>query len=648
MIRNYKLLLFWIFLILFLESIFKVFVFKTINGNLILTFVFSISIAIFLFVLSKCFKKKVNHVLTYIGISLITILFMSQFIYYQFYASILSVYSIFSGGGQILQFAGQIVDIILKNWYILLLFLLPLGIFITLDIKKVWDYKPISHLKKGILILISLILHTTTVLSFHVIEKGKLYSSKNLYYSTHAPLLTADKMGLLTMMRLDIERFVFGFTEENLELPVGEDVTTKEEEEIIEEVEYQTEEIDFDSLIENEEDETIKEMHRYFQSQTPSKKNDYTGMFEGKNLIVFVAEAFSDYAIDEELTPTLYKLYQEGFQFKNFYTPLFPVSTADGEYMTDTSLIPKEGVWSLAKIEGNYMPYSYANVFENLGYTSHAYHNNTATYYKRNKYIKTMGYDSFKACKAGLNINCKIWPQSDLEMIAASTPDYINNEKFIAYYMTVSGHLEYTRNGNMMVSKNWSYVKDLPYSNKAKSYLAANIELDRAIAKLLEQLEQAGKLEDTVIAISGDHYPYGLTIEEINELSTYERDSEFEIHHMPFLIWNSGMEEPVEVLKYGSSLDVLPTLLNLFGIEFDSRLLMGRDLLSDSPNLVIFSNRSFITDLGKYNAITKTFESFNNEVDSNYIDSISLVIYNKFKYSRLILEKDYYKIVFQK
>ena len=296
------------------------------------------------------------------------------------------------------------------------------------------------------------------------------------------------------------------------------------------------------------------------------------------------------------------------------------------------------------------MPYSYANVFEKQGYSSNAYHNHTATYYERDKYIETMGYNSYLAVGTGLEdrMDTSNWPNSDYEMVKNTVNDYINNEKFMAYYMTVSGHMNYTKIGNMMVYRNWDQVKDLPYSNKAKGYLAANIELDKAVGELLSRLEQAGKLEDTVIVISGDHYPYGLTLGEINELSTFERDDKFEKFRMPFLIWSGSMKGSIKVEKIGSSLDVLPTVLNLFGAEFDSRLLMGRDILSDSDPIVIFSDRSFITDKGRYNSLTEQFTP--NEgvtVEEGYVDKINTIIYKKYQMSRLILENDYYRKIFE-
>lgn len=644
--KKYGNLIYLVLSIIYMEVIFNIFGFGLSLPSIYLILFSVITGCVFEFGL-QLFKPKVSNILSNILITILCVFFSAQFVYYKFYSSIFSIYSMLKGG-QVFEFANQIISVMLNNWYVLLLLFVPLIIRFVLQILKVkFNYK--RSFRDNILVLVLFnITFVGLLLSFTFGNNKELYSPKRLYRDLHVPILTCKKFGLLTTFRLDVQRSLFDFKEKDISDIVEVD---KEVEEIPEEEEisYNIEDIDFDKLISLEQNEEIKNMHEYFKSQTPSKKNDYTGYFEGKNLIVFVAEAFAPMAINKELTPTLYKLYNEGFQFNNFYTPLFPVSTADGEYMTDTSLIPKEGVWSLSKLGNNYMPYSYANVFENLGYKSYAYHNHKYSYYKRDSYIKAMGYDSYRACGKGLNINCKIWPESDLEMINDSVYDYIHDDNFIAYYMTVSGHLEYTRLGNMMVVKNWDKVKHLPYSEKAKGYIAANIEFDKALAKLLEVLELEGKLEDTVIAISGDHYPYGLSLDEINEISDYEKDENFEIHRMPFLIWNSTMEKSVTVDKYGSSLDVLPTLLNLFGITYDSRLLMGRDLLSDSDGLVIFSNRSFITENGKYNSMTKDFTSFKNVDDiQSYIDLVSLEIYNKYKYSKLILEKDYYKYVFQK
>lgn len=640
--KKLNLLIYYILFIVYEELVFSCIIFKTFPASFGLIILFSIPIAIVLNLITSVFKPKVNKIITYIITIALIIIFGAQIVYYSMYEAIISFFSMMHGG-QVTEFMEVIIDVVLRNWYGILLFIIPLIILIILSKKKVITFEKNSIKQIAIKITSVLIIQLIALLCVNFINTDDMYSNKNLYYNIHVPKVTANRMGLLTTMRLDLQRFIFGFEEK---LSVQTNAIPKEEEKDSYNITY----IDFDKLIKNEEDNTIKEMHKYFSSQEASKKNKYTGMFKDKNLIVLVGESFSSLAIREDLTPNLYKLYKEGFQFDNFYTPIFPVSTADGEYITDTSLIPKEGVWSFLRVAGNYMPYSYANVFEKQGYSSNAYHNHTATYYERDKYIETMGYNSYLAVGTGLEdrMDTSNWPNSDYEMVKTTVNDYINNEKFMAYYMTVSGHMNYTKIGNMMVYRNWDQVKDLPYSNKAKGYLAANIELDKAVGELLSRLEQAGKLEDTVIVISGDHYPYGLTLDEINELSTFERDDKFEKFRMPFLIWSGSMKGPIKVEKIGSSLDVLPTVLNLFGEEFDSRLLMGRDILSDSDPIVIFSDRSFITDKGRYNSLTEQFTP--NEgvtVEEGYVDKINTIIYKKYQMSRLILENDYYKHVFK-
>ena len=653
--RKQKILLLVYFILLFIyeETVFHLFVFENFTINYLYIILFSIPIGSICYLLSNLLKGKWNRIPSYIFISLVIFLFISNFIYYKVYLSIISLYS-FLNGNQVLGFVNHILLIAKNNWYVILLMILPLIIIIVLDITKKISYQRICLLNKLIILIAIIIIQVSTLISIQLIKSNDIYSNRNLYSNIHSPLLTAERFGLITTFRLDCQRLLFGFEEKDLNIEIPntntDDKTDSDNNDDKVEITYNELEIDWDYLINNESNETIKSMHNYFSLQTSTNKNDYTGMFEGKNLIVFVAEAFSPMAINEELTPNLYKLYSEGFQFTNFYTPLFPVSTADGEYITDTSLIPKEGVWSIYRIKGNYMPYSYANVFENLGYTSRAYHNNSYNYYNRDIYLETMGYDSYLACKNGLEkrINCKIWPQSDYQMVNTTIDDYINDEHFITYYMTVSGHLEYSKIGNMMVSWNWDKVKDLPLSNAAKSYLACNIEFDKAIGELINRLEQAGKLDDTVIAISGDHHPYGLTLEQVNELSDYQKDENFELHHMSFLLWNSEMQNSIKIEKYSSSLDILPTILNLFGIEYDSRLLMGTDILSDSIPLVIYSNRSFITDKCRYNSLTREIiPNGDTTCTEEEVNNINNIIYNKFKYSKLILENDYYRKLYQ-
>lgn len=274
--------------------------------------------------------------------------------------------------------------------------------------------------------------------------------------------------------------------------------------------------------------------------------------------------------------------------------------------MACTSLIPKPGVWSMYKSGANNMYFCLGNQFSRLGYSTRAYHNHTYDYYERDVSHPNMGYD-YKGLGNGLEVK-KTWPESDLEMMEVTVPEYVNDTPFHTYYMTVSGHMNYTFMGNSMSSKHKEEVAHLDMSENARAYLACQMELDRALENLIQQLDEAGQLENTVIALSADHYPYGLDQSVLNELNGgQEVDMRFEVYHSTFILWSGDMEEPVVVEKPCSSLDILPTLSNLFGLEYDSRLLMGRDILSDAPALVVLSDRSFITDLGRYDSQSDTF-----------------------------------------
>ncbi|MCD8077058.1 MAG: LTA synthase family protein [Lachnospiraceae bacterium] len=415
---------------------------------------------------------------------------------------------------------------------------------------------------------------------------------------------------------------------------------------------YNVMDIDFTREIVKEDEDLIDteyaDMNSYFSSQTPTAKNEYTGLFEGKNLILITAEAFSKYVIDPELTPTLYQLYSEGFQFENFYTPIWGVSTSDGEFVATTGLIPKAGVWSYTEVADNYMPFAFGNQFSKLGYLTLAFHNHSYTYYNRNLSYPNMGYE-FYAKEYGLDLT-DTWPESDVEMMQQSVSYYLNDDDdtpFHVYYMTVSGHLEYSWESNAISAKNQDRVADLEYSEEVLAYIACQLELEDALTELLNSLEEAGELENTVIALSGDHYPYGLTTEQYAELRGEEFDETFGLYENTFLLWSASMTESVSVDTYCSSLDIAPTLSNLFGLEYDSRLYIGTDIFSGTSPIVCFQDRSFITDRIMYdNTNSKIIQLDDGEVSEEYLAECIAVVKNKFYYSAKIIELDYYGYLF--
>lgn len=636
---NFRLPLFCALFLIYLETVFILGVFGQLEWKGYLAGVlFSAAAGVLLAILVSFGKAWFNKLLLSVACSLLTALFIAQVIYYSIYSAIFSLFSMSEGGAQVMAFWRTILQVLLSRWPVVLLLILPLVLLLVFG-RKLFSFERSGLKHKGILAAVVLLSFLGGLLAVRLPSTG-LYPPGKLYYETFSASLSASEFGLLTTMRLDLRNSL----SDAGEIPAGETdsptpTPTPGSEPDPTRAPNQLD-IDFDQLAAAETDEEVIAMHRYFQSVEPTLQNDWTGKLKGKNLILVTAESFSHLAIDPVLTPTLYKLSRESISFTNFYTPLWPVSTSDGEYTSCLSLIPREDVWSMTASADIRLPFSMGRLLQEEGYRTFAYHNNTYTFYKRNLSHPNMGYEVFQGVGNGLDITSQ-WPESDLEMIEATAGTYLKAVPFATYYMTVSGHLGYDKS-NSMARKNWDAVKDLPFSDAVKAYLACNIELDKAMAALIAELEAAGQAENTVIALYADHYPYGLTNAQVSELAGFKVDTDIELFKNTLLIWHKGIE-PLEVDKPGCNLDITPTLANLFGLPFDSRLLMGRDLLSEAEGLVIFSNRSWLNEQGSYDTLARSYSSLTGTMpDQAELRRISQLIDYRFAYSGLILKKDYY------
>lgn len=389
----------------------------------------------------------------------------------------------------------------------------------------------------------------------------------------------------------------------------------------------QVSDIDFDSL--ESDNQAINDLNNYFKNQVPTYTNEYTGMFKGKNLIYIMAESFDGYFVDKELTPTLYKMIHDGFYFKNYYTPT-NLSTIGGEFSLLTGLLPDLAVlnnqWNGNYNNNghhNYYPYGLGNLFKDLDYDVYAYHDYFYNFQNRDYYLKDLGFDDYKACGNGMEtrMDCSIFPASDDEMINGSIDDYINSDKFMVYYVTVSGHAKWGFGYNAMAEKNKDLVSDLEYSDTVRAYISANLELEKAMTTLLDKLSAAGKLENTVIVMASDHHPYFMEDEQMEELAGKELDK-YSLYKNDLIIYNPSVED-VEVDKVCNTIDVLPTVLNLFGIEYDSRLIVGKDILSDSEGMAIFADYSWLTD---------NDSDYSNVVSNKYLVSKNIMVYDYYRY----------------
>jgi len=643
-----KISLFLVYFIsfIYMEFMYKIFIYDNIFRlsivNMIL-FILMFSIIVYLF--TKILKEKGNKILFIIIMSIIAIWFSAQYVvksYFDFYISL----STFEVADQVGDFMGKAVIETLKRIPGILLFFLPM--ILTLIFNKYVDFKHNKY-KKNLIVIVLLILSFVGYKLGLNINKKDMYSPYNLYYSVNDVSLNMENFGVLNTFVIDVKRSIFGF-EENIIIDnsgnLNQEIDNDNPQEIV--YEYNNLNIDFENLLNSESNNTVKKIHEYMNNDSGTLQNEYTGIFEGKNLILFMAESFNEIAVNKDLTPTLYKLVNGGFVFENFYTPTI-YSTIGGEFQELTGLYA-QSTSILAKFRsGNiYFPQGIGNMFEKINYSTYAYHNNAYSFQDRNKYLKSMGLGNFKACYNGLEklINCKEWPQSDVAMIEATYNDYINEENFMVFYASVSGHSSYTW-GNAAAKKHKDeyMAAGLNYSEGPASYIAAQMELDRALELLIQKLDEKGILADTVIALVGDHYPYELTIDEINEVSSYEKDSVVEVNRSNFILWNSEMDT-IKIDKVGSQIDVIPTIYNVFGLDYDSRLFIGKDILSTEGGLAMFGNRSWVTDKGTYFAASGKFvakESIDNEEE--YVSTINKIVNNKITMSKLIIENNYYKKV---
>ena len=432
--------------------------------------------------------------------------------------------------------------------------------------------------------------------------------------------------------------------------------------------EYNKYDIDFEKLNDTTNNDVIKALNGVFQTIIPTNKNEYTGYFKDKMLIQITAEAFSQYVISEELTPTLYKLSHEGFIFDNFYLPNYGQSTTGGEFASMCGLIPRNlnGARSMQACINNYMPFTLGNIFKKKDYNTFAYHA-SYDYYDRNLTHPNLGYD-YRSPAHG--IDYVLGKKDDRGMYYDSIlfentfNDYIDDyikkgKKFHVYYMTVSGHAPY--DGTNARS---TYYYDLineyyPDSSEAiKMYLASQIELEYAVSSLIDMLKEKDLLDDVVISIVPDHYPYKLARMDKDyfvELSSIEdTENDPSRYKSIWILWSNNMETK-NIDTYCSIVDMLPTLLNLFDLKFDSRLLSGRDVFATNYEIgvpttnmpiIIFpyeTKISFMTREGYYDGLKNEWIPHDMvEVDENYLELTKSIAKLKYDLAYDIVESNYY------
>lgn len=613
---------------------------------------------------TSVWKPRVNRRISLVLLFLLGLLFTVECLIRGSYQVYMTIGSIVSGSHNVLaRYKSDLLNAIFFGIPKISLFFLP-AILYTATGKRRMPARRYPMAFGGILAGLALVL----------ILFGSLTAGHGKYreiYSGHDFNAATKTFGLMTSLRLDAKSVIFGrdsgtgFRYEEPEEPaetVAPEVPSQQEPQEEEPVVYgdNVMDLDLETLMESG-DESIASLSEYVNSLTPTKKNAYTGLFAGKNLIMICAEAFSDAAIIPELTPTLYRLSHNGFYFSDFYQPAWGGSTTSGEFSMLMGLSPLRGSESMFDTEYTNNYFTLGNQLQRQGYYSAAYHAGLFDVYSRDNTHVNLGYGAYLGIGNGLE-DIVGTDHTDTTLFDLTMDTYMDKQPFSIYYMTISGHCTYLPDSEF-VKKYENQVRAVvgdKYKDTTVYYLCYQMELENALTVMVEKLEQAGIADDTVICMTSDHYPYGLAKSDtfgnsedyVVDLYGGDYQYDWERDRNALIIWSGCLEHEnkdmaCEVATPSYTLDIVPTLLNLFGLEYDSRLLIGRDVFSDAEPLVLWNTYSWVTERGKYcYSEDKFFPAEGYEEDPAYTDKIIQRLANKLNFSDQVLVNDYYGVLF--
>ena len=503
-----------------------------------------------------------------------------------------------------------------------------------------------------------------TVRSEKFQNKLQADSNYSLWLYPENSNLTVNNYGIVVYIFLDIKNQITGITSEDI-LRIETNRTQNQNNNTNTSKDYARyiDDTAWKALVDNTSNSTYNTISNYLMNRTITPKNEYTGMFKGKNLIVILMESVNEMSIyNEEYFPTLYKMYNEGISFQNNYSPRNNCSTGNNEMTSLTSLFSINNTCTTNTYRTNEYYQAVFNVFNREGYTTRAFHDYTEKFYYRGTILPNMGAGKYYGVE-DLKIPYSIYytEADDKDMFKAAKEYYMNDDPFMVYFASVTPHQSYT-DSQTCSDRYFSKYRNLGYSEYLSRYLSKMQVFDEAMKELLDELEEAGKLDDTVIALFCDHFPYGLTDNDINDYLTknganytVNRNSTLEknVDKTPMIIYNSAMESPIQIKDYTTLIDLLPTLLNLFDADYDPRLYLGTDALSETHiSRAYFSDKSWTDGVGFYyapsNKMTyigdKTYDaatiaSINKEISTRQTMSATIIQNNYFKYLKEGLDK---------
>ena len=385
----------------------------------------------------------------------------------------------------------------------------------------------------------------------------------------------------------------------------------------------------------------------YFDTREETSDNEMTGLLKGKNVILVLMESMDDWMIGEH-TPTLEKLMSESISFTRFYTPGYGgVRTFNTEFCINTgSFLSSQGGYAFDYVTNNF-DQSLANLLRQEGYSALVYHYNDPSFYSRGVFSEAMGYEQYISYQDYVSADDKdsLYDDQLLFDNQQLSESFFREGPKLNFVITRSAHLSYKYNE---VLSYWGLKKYPQYRGLTGSeetdcaYLKARL-VDDFFARMLSELEAHGELENTVIVGVTDHYTYGYKNEtELLDLSGVSE--KLLLERTPCFIWSADLE-PMEVDKLLNTSDLLPTLLNLLGVDSPYPYI-GQDAFDpDYQGLVPFPDGSWICQDTVWDASSKRFYTLSGGEPDNsteFRNATNHTVQEFIRINNLMLNTDYY------
>jgi len=616
--------------------------FNLYDSHVVRILIFSLSVSLGIFLVSQLLPKKLQLIILNFSLYFLAFIALTQVSYRLYMNANYSFRLFFSMASRVNDYANDFAQYIkLVNMTVFV----PAIVFTIYSvINRTNDKSKTNWIKFGISFVLVLALHGVGLLSLNWFNQESLpIKVAELYNNPYIPDLSLNQLGLSKFIIRDTRNLVLGTkeTEEIIEI-IPEEVV------VISEPSYERI-IDDSAWIEkmnNESNETLKVIDEYLMNRTITPKNEYTGIFKDKNLVYIMVEAFDYMGIDEQLTPTLYKLTQDGFFFDHFFSPQYSCATGESEFIGLTSLVPRTGICSPNTYTNNTYNRSIFNLFNDAGYFSSSYHNYSDKFYQRTELHQNLGSTYFYN-NDDLEIKTlKGWP-SDVNLMEEAFKVYSDKQRFFSYIITSSTHFPYDIDstlGNRYLDEITALYPDLPLN--VQRYKSKAMELDRSIETLINLLDAQGILEDTVIIMYGDHFPLKTDKQVFLDYGDpyNERAKGFNINMLPMIIYNSEVKGE-RLSTVSSTFDLVPTIANLFDLDYDPRFYFGVDMFDINQERVVpYASLSWNNQYGAYSVSSARFSPFdsNNTLTDEEIIRISKIVKQNSDISYRILQNDYF------